>query len=44
MLKVLLHQTQRIIHEETGLAPEEIMAYAHYLPSVYQLHIHFAHP
>lgn len=44
MLKNLLHQTQKIIHEEAGLPPEEIMAYIHYPPSVYQLHIHFAHP
>ena len=44
MLKNLLEQTQRIIFEEAGLAPEEVMAYVHYPPSVYQLHIHFAHP
>jgi m7GpppX diphosphatase len=44
MLKNLLQQTQLAIHEETGLQPEEIMAYVHYPPSVYQLHIHFAHP
>ena len=44
MLRNLLEQTQRIIFEETGLTPEEVMAYVHYPPSVFQLHIHFAHP
>lgn len=32
------------IHEELGIPLDQIMAYVHYPPSVYQLHIHFKHP
>ena len=32
------------IHEETGISADQIMAYIHYPPSVYQLHVHFKHP
>lgn len=44
MLRRMLHRCRRRIHEETGVAPEEVMAYVHYPPSVYQLHVHFAFP
>ena len=32
------------IQEEMGIPPDQVMAYVHYPPSVYQLHIHFKHP
>lgn len=44
MLQNLYNQCCQKIQEETGIAPENIMAYVHYPPSVYQLHIHFKHP
>lgn len=31
------------IEEETGLKQDQVMAYIHYPPSVYQLHVHFVH-
>lgn len=31
------------IEEETGISPDQVMAYVHYPPSVYQLHVHFVH-
>ena len=44
MLITLYTQTCQKIHEETGTPVDQIMAYIHYPPSVYQLHIHFKHP
>jgi hypothetical protein len=44
MLISLYTQTCQKIHEETGISHDQIMAYVHYPPSVYQLHIHFKHP
>jgi hypothetical protein len=44
MLKTLNTMCCRRIHEETGIPVDQIMAYVHYPPSVYQLHIHFKHP
>jgi len=44
MLKRMLRLSKAKIHAETGVSPEEIMAYVHYPPSVYQLHVHFAYP
>jgi hypothetical protein len=44
MLEALLEQSKRKISLESGVPPEEIMAYVHYPPSVYQLHVHFAYP
>ena len=29
---------------ETGIKQEQVMAYVHYPPSVYQLHVHFSFP
>jgi hypothetical protein len=43
MLHSLYTQTCQRIHEETGVDPGQIMAYVHYPPSVYQLHVHFKH-
>jgi hypothetical protein len=44
MLQTLYTQTCKLILEETGIKPTQIMAYIHYPPSVYQLHVHFKHP
>jgi m7GpppX diphosphatase len=44
ILKNIQKQASEKIKEETGLDPEQVMAYIHYPPSVYQLHIHFKHP
>lgn len=44
MLITLYAQTCQKIHEEMGTPLDQIMAYVHYPPSVYQLHIHFKHP
>ena len=44
MLKELQRLCLEKIREETGVDENQIMAYVHYPPSVYQLHIHFKHP
>ena len=44
MLKELQRLSLEKIKEETGIDSDQIMAYVHYPPSVYQLHIHFKHP
>ena len=44
MLITLYTQTCQKIHEESGTPIDQIMAYVHYPPSVYQLHVHFKHP
>ena len=44
MLISLYTQTCQKIHEEMGIPVDQIMAYVHYPPSVYQLHVHFKHP
>ena len=44
MLQQLYTQCCCKIQEETGIPSDQIMAYVHYPPSVYQLHIHFKHP
>ena len=44
MLQQLNHLCCQKIQEETGIQLDQIMAYVHYPPSVYQLHIHFKHP
>lgn len=44
MLRQMLRQCRKRIREETGVPEEEVMAYVHYPPSVYQLHVHFAYP
>jgi hypothetical protein len=43
MLQQLHAQACQKIHEEYGTEPGQIMAYIHYPPSVYQLHVHFKH-
>jgi hypothetical protein len=44
MLRRMLRTCKRRLQEETGVPEEEVMAYVHYPPSVYQLHVHFAYP
>ena len=43
-LRRMLDLSRAKIAQETGVRTEEIMAYVHYPPSVYQLHVHFAYP
>lgn len=43
MLQSLYTKTCQRIHEETAVDTGQIMAYIHYPPSVYQLHVHFKH-
>jgi m7GpppX diphosphatase len=44
MLKTLMETCMRTIEAETGIRREQVMAYVHYPPSVYQLHVHFSYP
>jgi hypothetical protein len=44
MLRELYNQACKKIQDETGIEQSQIMAYIHYPPSVYQLHVHFKHP
>jgi m7GpppX diphosphatase len=44
MLKRMMSECLTAIQKETDIAPDEVMVYVHYPPSVYQLHIHFAYP
>jgi m7GpppX diphosphatase len=43
MLENLYSLTIKKIQDELGMDPEQIIAYIHYPPSVYQLHVHFKH-
>lgn len=44
MLKQMLEMSMQAIQAHTGIAREQVMAYVHYPPSVYQLHVHFSYP
>ena len=44
MLKSMLASCLKKIEQNTGIPPDQVMAYVHYPPSVYQLHVHFAYP
>lgn len=44
MLQRMLSLAMAAIEEHTGIAAEQVMAYVHYPPSVYQLHVHFSYP
>lgn len=44
MLQAMLQTCMAHIKKETGIQPEQVMAYIHYPPSVYQLHVHFSYP
>jgi len=43
-LKEMLVTCMEIIENETGIRSDQVMAYVHYPPSVYQLHVHFSYP
>jgi m7GpppX diphosphatase len=43
-LKQMLAICLKTIHHETGIRGDQVMAYFHYPPSVYQLHVHFSYP
>jgi len=44
MLKQMLEVCLQTVEKETGIRQEQVMAYVHYPPSVYQLHVHFSFP
>lgn len=44
MLAQLYRQACQRIKIDTGVDPEQVMAFIHYPPSVYQLHVHFKYP
>jgi hypothetical protein len=44
MLTHLYYECCKALHKETGIPSDQIIAYVHYPPSVYQLHVHFKHP
>jgi hypothetical protein len=44
MLQEMLDTCTQMIENETGIRREQVMAYVHYPPSVYQLHVHFSYP
>lgn len=44
MLKRMLKQCMQTIESTTGIPQDQVMAYVHYPPSVYQLHVHFSFP
>jgi m7GpppX diphosphatase len=43
-LQRLWDDATSIIEKQTGIQPNQVMAYVHYPPSVYQLHVHLAYP
>jgi hypothetical protein len=44
MLRLMLEECMAAIELNTGIPKDQIMAYVHYPPSVYQLHVHFSYP
>ena len=44
LLEKMLRESLECIEAETGIPADEVMAYVHYPPSVYHLHVHFAYP
>ena len=44
LLEKMLRESLGCIEAETGIPADEVMAYVHYPPSVYHLHVHFAYP
>lgn len=44
MLKDLLENGLKCIEQEANIPRDEVMAYVHYHPSVYQFHVHFSYP
>ena len=44
MLKRMLKLCMEEVERNTGIQQDQVMAYVHYPPSVYQLHVHFSYP
>jgi hypothetical protein len=44
MLKRMMEVCMYSIDKDTGVPQDQVMAYIHYPPSVYQLHVHFSFP
>jgi m7GpppX diphosphatase len=44
ILQTLLKKSLQAIEDHTGIPQDQVMAYVHYPPSVYQLHVHFSYP
>ena len=44
MLRLMLKSCMQTIESTTGIPADQVMAYVHYPPSVYQLHVHFSFP
>lgn len=44
LLRDMLQLCLESVENETGIRQEQVMAYVHYPPSVYQLHVHFSYP
>jgi m7GpppX diphosphatase len=44
MLRRMLEACMAEVEQTTGLPRDQVMAYVHYPPSVYQLHVHFSYP
>jgi len=44
MLKRMLEGCMAAVEKHTSLPRGQVMAYVHYPPSVYQLHVHFSYP
>ena len=44
MLQNMLDAAMATIESHAGIPREQVMAYVHYPPSVYQLHVHFSFP
>lgn len=44
MLSSMLQECMASVEQLTGIRRDQVMAYIHYPPSVYQLHIHFSYP
>ena len=44
MLRCMLASCMHAVETYTGIPRDQVMAYVHYPPSVYQLHVHFSYP
>jgi m7GpppX diphosphatase len=44
MLRAMLASCMNAVETYTGIPRDQVMAYVHYPPSVYQLHVHFSYP
>jgi len=44
MLRQMLDACLQAVESETSIRRDQVMAYVHYPPSVYQLHVHFSYP